>query len=478
MDDPTHVVLEPVPPEARKHDPLAVAFGNASLLGIGYVLLRRYGLATTQLLITIGLASMLVSVAETWCELVLLGWWVAVIAHGWLLADRHARRVTLRGQRLVALGLAIPVLLGVGALRADAVRIDRDVTEAREHGNCAGVLLAQDEVGFGHRLAGAPLAERSDETERVCRRLQTARDELATGLTGDEKALASGFDTLSAALEKPGNDQTVDAVLSTFLDALPMENPCRTVAVTDWLQRRNPRHDVLARSADTVQRVAPAALVACGDHLGEDDDWPQARSRYQQLLARYPDNALSAKARKGARKATLAIELSDVRSLLLSGMRDAQPPYCTNPAKYSGAAPYRKGATNRALFYGNDAYTNKLPGHWRTDDAAKAVLVVCVGEAEDDEKGTAVQTCSYQSDNAPYAQGDVTFHKIAIPVQVYEVRTGKRVADRTVEIGGTSCPEHFRHETDMIGAGPPSDMLVKASKADVRTAFSPLVNGG
>ncbi|MBO3679958.1 hypothetical protein [Streptomyces sp. NEAU-YJ-81] len=44
MDESTLAVPEPAPPAPRPHDPLAVALGNASLLGVGYLLLRR-GLA-------------------------------------------------------------------------------------------------------------------------------------------------------------------------------------------------------------------------------------------------------------------------------------------------------------------------------------------------------------------------------------------------------------------------------------------------
>ncbi|MER8153992.1 hypothetical protein [Streptomyces sp. NPDC094472] len=38
MDESTLAVPEPAPPASRPHDPLAVALGNASLLGVGYLL--------------------------------------------------------------------------------------------------------------------------------------------------------------------------------------------------------------------------------------------------------------------------------------------------------------------------------------------------------------------------------------------------------------------------------------------------------
>ncbi|NUS81707.1 MAG: hypothetical protein HOY75_02875 [Streptomyces sp.] len=478
MADPTYAAVpEPAPPGGRAPDPLAAALGNASLLGVGYLLLGRRRLAVAAAAVTVVLVSVLVSVARPWCEAVVVVWWAAGIAHGWFLArGRGGPGVqggpAVRTRRLVALGVTAPVLLAAGFLRFDAARIERSVTEARESGDCARVLAAQDEVWIGHRIADAPLAARGDKTVKACHRLRAAKADLTTGLTGDTGALKAGFDTLSSVLAQPGNGKTVDAVLDGFLGGLPTENPCRTVTVTDWLRHRRPTHNALDRSADTARRTAPAALVGCGDDLMAGKDWKKARDRYRQLLDQYPGDGLAAKARGGARRATLTIELEDVRDLL-DGSTDTQPTYCSRPAKYSGAAPYGKG-TNRALFYGNDTYTNKLPGAWRTTDAAHAVLVVC---ADEEDYGTSVRTCPYENKRFPNFPTDVTFHKIAIPVKVYELRTGKLVADRSVEISGTSCPRKLSYTTyGPTDLGPPSKVYVKASKADVRAGFRSLIH--
>ncbi|WP_369272304.1 hypothetical protein AB5J55_21925 [Streptomyces sp. R11] len=50
-------------------------------------------------------------------------------------------------------------------------------------------------------------------------------------------------------------------------------------------------------------------------------------------------------------------------------------------ASLLGAPAYRKGS-NRALLLGDTEYTGRLPGGWRTDDPAKAALVVCADTAE------------------------------------------------------------------------------------------------
>ncbi|WP_150130633.1 hypothetical protein [Streptomyces sp. 150FB] len=473
MHDPMYTVPpDPAPPGGTAHDPLAVALGNASLLGVGYLMLGRRKFAVAAVMGTVVLVSVVVSVAQPWCEAVVLIWWVAAIVHGWFLAGGRARQVAVRGHRVVALCVTLPVLLAVGLLRYDASRIHGSVDAARERGDCAQVLDEQGRVWLGDRVADAPLTARGDKAVRACERLRTATERLATGLTGDTSALKAGFGTLASVRAEPGQDKTVDATLNGFLGGLPTKNPCGTVAVTDWLRERKPTRNALDRSAGTAARVAPAALLGCGDALMADKAWKKARERYDQLLTQYPDDQRTAKARSGAKKATLTIELANVRSLL-DGSTDMQPDYCSTPAKYSGAAPYRKG-TNRALFYGNDEFTGKLPANWRTTDAAKAVLVVCADEEED---GTSVQTCPYVNSHVVGGIQDITFHKIAIPVKVYELRTGKLVASRKVQISGTSCPEVLKYTTYLTSdLGPSSDVQVKASTANVRAAFDSLIN--
>ncbi len=471
MEPPVYPPHDPAP-AARAYDPLAVALGNASLLGIGYVMLRRRLLAVFSLAVLVSLGYLVIHYKRPWCEFVVLGWWVAVIAHGWLLARWRAARVTRGRQRIVGLAATVVVLLVLGFLRYDVSAIEHRVVDARDDGNCAKVLSAQDGVWLGDRLADAPLAARGDVTVHDCRRLQDAKARLTIGLTGDTSALRSGFGTLAAVLAKPGNRNTVGTVLNGFLRGLPVSDACRTVTITDWLRARRPSHNELDRSAAAAARTAPAALTGCGNNLMADHEWRDARQNYQQLLTQYPHSVHATTARAGIRRATLNIELANVRTLL-AGSSYSQPEYCTKPAKYGGAPPYGSG-TNRALFYGNDTYTDKLPSTWRAPDVAHTTLVVCAG---DDKDGTPTQTCPYTGENQTFSDfpTDVTFHKIAIPVRVYELRTGKLVAHRTIEISGSSCPEHFTYSSYIQDFGPPSDEYVSPTRADIRTAFEPLI---
>jgi hypothetical protein len=458
-------------PEAR--DPLAVALGNASLLGTGYLMLGRRGLAVATGLVTVVLVAVhFAAVRSAWSETIVLLWWAALIGHGYLLAGGRTRWAVVRGQRLTALGVTVPVLLAVAFLRFDAATIGRDVADARRSGDCPRATTALDRVWFGHRVADAPLTARDERTGEACRRLRWAGEKLTAALQADTGALEDGFDTLTRVLaELPGHQKMVEATLDRFLARLPTENLCATAAITDWLDRRQASHPALHRSAEVAARTAPAALTGCGDDLAAAEDWPAARARYRQLLDRYPGDAHTAGAQAGVKRATLAIELANVRGLL-EGPTGTQPEYCSKPAKYSGAAPYRKG-TNRALFYGNDEYAGKLPAGWRTTDAARAVLVVC---ADETAYGTAVRTCPYENKTFRQFPTQVTFHKIAISVKAYELRTGRLVAKRKIQIGGKSCPRVLTYTTYFAtDLGPPSQVYVAASKARVQAAFKSLI---
>jgi hypothetical protein len=474
MDQQDDYAAYASPPPARLHDPLAVAIGNASLLGIGYVLLGRRRLAAVTALVTVILLVLLVTVAPTvWFEVVVALWWAAMIVHGWRLAGGRRGGVTVGQQRVATLAITVPVLVVFGLLRFDAATVASTVAVAKQSGNCAQALTALDGVWLGDRVADAPSTADGDQTVEACQRLQAAKSKLDAGLTGDSTALTAGYHDLGSVLaNQPGHDKMVDTVLDGFLAGLPTKDPCHTAAVTDWLRARPATHNALDRSAAVVPRTAPDALVACADNLMSGNDWQTAKKRYQQLLDQYPGHALTARAQDGVTKATQAIELANVRSLL-QGSTDTQPAYCKTPAQYSGAPAYNGSGLNRALIYGTDEYAKQLPDGWRATDPADAVIVVCAG---DKDMGGPVQTCPYVPESGAGVPTDVTFHKIAVPVKVYELRTGKLITDRVVEIGGTSCPEHIDYSGYITDAGPPSDMYVSSSQPDVQAAFGTVIN--
>jgi hypothetical protein len=458
----------------RPADPLAVAVGNASLLGVGYWLLGSRVLAIVTTIVSVLLVLVLGPAVHTvWFEFVVVAWWLALVAHGWFLARARPRLAPARTHRLVAVAVAAVVLLAFGLLRFDAARIGTATTQARADGDCARARTATDRVWLGHRVVDAPLTADTDETVAACDRLRSAGLRLNNGLTPSTGELAAGFADLSAVLTTwPGHEKMVAATLDGFLDRLPIKDPCGTKEITDWLGTRKPRGEALAAATDIVPGIAPAAILDCADKNTKAENWEAALAAYSQLLTEYPQHRLAPRAEAGVTRATQAIELAKLRTLLTSTGGE-EPPYCGTPSAYSAAAPYVAGRPNRALVFGNSAHTGKIPPGWLARDATEAVVVVCAGETE---FGTPVETCPYEAKLSIGGTTDVTFRKIAIPTRVFEVRTGRLVAEFKLEIGGASCPAVLEYRSiGTVDLGPPSEVYVAASVADVQGAFRPLL---
>ncbi|WBB59526.1 hypothetical protein O7599_28775 [Streptomyces sp. WMMC500] len=581
--EPARPVFEFAPVPVRPRDPYAVGLANASLLGIGYGMLRRPRLAVGAAGVSVVLVILLATAGRNvWFQAVVLAWWIAVTVHGWYLAGgRLPRRATAapqssqavepsqateasqtpepshtvaaahaaepvpadappgpppppappappalpvnaRRDRLVALLVAAPVILACTALRLDASRIEGNAADAHRADKCAEAVSDLDGLWFGHRLADAPLTARAEESTEACELLlkaerqaagdrvrgartlkayaehpgalwdgaadqradlllAEARDELEAGLTGDTDALSAGFGHLSTVLDEfDGGDDSggedrggdVDDRLDEFLGALPTDDACQTKEVTDWLGAYEAGDDGLARAADVVPEVAPAAMVDCGDKLMADDTWKQARTQYEQLLDEYPDHELAGAAEAGVERADLAIQLDKVRGLLEPGPYGEKPGYCDNPAPYRGAKAYRGDGPHRAMLIGQSKHRAKLPSSWLAKDPKDAVAIICAGGSK---HGATVANCPYESDLAVGGVQNVAFKNREIPVRVYELRTGKLAKKTTVEIGGSSCPAVLEYTYYGVDAGPPSEVYVTSSESDVRAGYESLI---
>src|SRR5690606_6839056 len=147
----------PLPPEIEpRADPLAVAVGNASLLGVGYALLGRGGAAVGSALLTVVLVATHVMVPSGWIEGALVLWWVALVVHGWYAAGGRIRSTSTElaptgsahswRQRFIASAIALPVLLGVGYLRLDAREIEQTANAAHRTGDCQDAVTTLQQL--------------------------------------------------------------------------------------------------------------------------------------------------------------------------------------------------------------------------------------------------------------------------------------------------------------------------------------------
>ncbi|WP_371403049.1 hypothetical protein OHA10_34795 [Kribbella sp. NBC_00662] len=464
----------PPPKPLRPHDPLAVALGNASFLGLGYFLIRRVLLGVLGLVGTAILVVLLCSQRKTGYEFALLGWGVLQIVHGWFLARRERLQAASLTKRLVAGGVAIVVLGGVAFERYDAQRIDKQAVAAREAGDCGGVRAAQAKYGPGHRIGDAPRTVRVEGDVAACDRIDVSADTLTTATALiDVPRMKTGFDQLSAVAADPNQQQTVGRAVDQFVARFPLKDSCASLEVTNWLRTRKPVGNVLDRPNALVPKIEPNALLGCADAQAAKSDWVNARSMYQLLVSRYPRAKQAVRARSGVQNANYQIlqakvraELARVRNLVSSGG------YCSTPRKYS-PAPRLRGGVNRAVFSGASEYTSKLPSQWKGTTADNSALVVCAGE---ETQGTAVRTCRY----TPFIGSGgsdtwVTFYKIQVPVRVYELRTGRLIRTSKLQISGSVCPATITYTTYNGVGFPDTEQDVKPTAATIRAAFQPLV---
>ncbi|MFD7159223.1 hypothetical protein ACFV9C_31820 [Kribbella sp. NPDC059898] len=464
----------PKVPDRRPRDPLAVALGNASLLGLGYFLIRRWFFGVLGLAGTAVLVVLLCTQRKAGYEFALIGWGLLQIVHGWFLAQRHPVRTANLTQRLVALGVTLLVFAGVAFERYDVHRIDNDAVAAREAGDCSGVRAAQEKYGVGHRIGDAPRTVRVETDTDACAKIDAAAAVLRSARPqADTERLQVGFEMLAAVVAKPDQQATTRTALNEFLRGLPLKDACQTVTITEWLRGRAKAGNLLDEAKQIVPKLEPNALLGCGDAKLAKSDWAGARGTYVLLVQRYPHAKQSDRARAGIKKADYEIlqakiqaELARVRGLVSSGG------YCATPAKYSPAPKLRSGL-NRAVFSGASRYTAKLPSQWKGTTADNSAMVVC---ASDETQGTAVRTCPYTPLIGSFRGTHyVTFHKIAVPVQVYELRTGRLIEKTTVQISGSVCPSTISYTTYNGVGAPDPDQYVAETAATVQAAFRPLV---
>lgn len=504
------------PRSTAPRDPVAVMVGNASLWGVGYLLLGRRLLGVVCALISAALLVVLGGVAHAgWVQWLLLAWWAGMIWHG-RRATRGRPTATITWQRVGTSVLAVVVLGAFVIVRLDVNGRADHVDTAHARGDCARALSIADDVGFWQRIGDGPVADGILDSVEACRLVQLARaqagtdrllaaetmasyerrpdalwtdarryredllldqarDDLRAGLAdADQPAMDKGFDLLATLrAEFPNRQEDTDDVLAGFLAGLPTDDACHTVDVTDWIVEQDAETADLDRARTVAAEVTPLALLTCAGTLLAANNPTGARARYQQLLDTYPDDPGVPRARRGVTLATWAIQLNEVRALVRTTYPDELPAYCTNPRPYGAARPYTGRGTFPAMVFGQDAQRKILPGGWRANDPKNASLIICAGETE---YGDVARTCTYYKNSGFGAPVPVSFHKRKIPVRVYELRTGRKLADFGLQINGAACRPEFLDYSHPVGIDTgPGPQYVQSSHEDIRAAYRTVV---
>ena len=496
-----------------RYDPLAVALGNASLLGVGHLLSRRWGAAVATIITTAVLLAFVAGFGQPgwfWRVLLFL-WWVATVAHGWRSARKLASRPVAaaggagaeggrrRVQRGIAAGAVLVVLAGAVGVAFEGRRIAATAADAHERGDCQAATETLDRLGARHRVVDPYLTRRTSGDEAACALLLAAyaqadtdalaaagtlaeylrhesgrwggatalrvdlllaagEDGLDAALDGDQASLAGAFDVLAEALAlDPGRAEPVGALLADYLGELPAVDPCQAKANIDWLVDRDASGDELDEAVARARELAPPVILACGDQL-LDSDPPGALAAYEALLDGYPDHRLAGDARQGVNAAETLIEEEHVRDLINhSG-------YCADPSPYRAAPAYRGGGPHPVLTFGPERFRDAVPEDWTAEDHTDAVLILCVEGPED---GRVLQTCQYEGGTfAPGSVVGVDLRAHRYTVEAYELRTGERAFETTVETGSGGCPPVLEWECSAFFPNCPPPLSIRATHSE------------
>ncbi|WP_026922195.1 hypothetical protein [Glycomyces arizonensis] len=486
LEDPHY--FEPPKPKRRRElhgDPFAALIGNATLLGIGYLLLGRRRAAAMTLVVTIWLVAFVAASPQSpWWRIVLAAWWIATMLHTfWLvrpergrapeapLVDLHEPEARRRG-RVFAGAVVCLMAMAVVGIRFDGAQIMEAAEAAHRDGDCEGATAATASLDATHRVADAAVVRAAAENDEACELLLAAFDrddplESAETLqsymeqpgalwegAGPARAdrllrgalaplnewsigiVRSAFDVLASTLDaSPDQSAAAREVVEGFLENLAdhqAEEACEVKAVHDWLFNEHWGHPELDEPVAAVGDQVPPVLLGCAREQFEGGMLDAAQDLYGQFLADFPDHELAPEAAAELEQVETAIEREHVSGLLSGG------DYCGSPAPYRAAEPYDEGGTNPMWLFGLDSEAD-LPGSWTTNAVDETVLVVCV---EGPERGSFIESCEYEEVGTGDYLGSVRFYANEFTVEAYELKTGERIERYSVELGG-ECPYYL-----------------------------------
>ncbi|GAA2153790.1 MULTISPECIES: hypothetical protein [Glycomyces] len=495
---PTEPPIAPptAPPSPRPRpatDPVVAVAGNATMLGLGYMSMRRPVLAALALTGTgFLLWSAAVQTENPLWRYLLPAWGLVMIVHAWWLTRRVRldRLATLgedpaRRPRFFAVTAAALVLLTVTWFRFDAWWIAHDAEAAHAAGDCEEANAALDRLDVVHRVAFGPAVLRGEEEHEACDLLLAALDasptEAAATLetyldhpgalwdgAGPKRAeflfqaalldgvpnpatIERGFTQLTDTLaDHPGQADTVEATVTAFMDDLAeAPSPCTGHAVDDWLAGRTWDAEAISAPVNAAAGQVPDRLLDCAQERVETQD---AAALFREFLTAYPDHERAAEAADG---------------VLASGT------YCADPVAYPAAPDAGGPGPHPMRLVGTwTAEGRGFPDSWLAATAAETALAVCV-EAE---VGEFQESCQYRRPDGSTFWAGFFAHRFTI--EAYSLKTGELVDEYAREIGDP-CPNRLDGTYNTISLYISDTTMTMASEysdEDFRNMFTRLMD--
>lgn len=495
-----------VRPERPTADRLAVLLGNATLLGLGYAFLRRWGLVGTALAGTALLVVILAAAPGSPAWLIVLAvWWLAMLAHGWWLTRVRRGEPTGRPmtQRIVAGVVVIALVATVVGLRIGTARTVDDAAEAHSAGDCERATELLDGLGPTDRVVNASKALDGEADLETCGRLlgalrlaeqdppqllgaaaalQAYMDDPRALWAGsgirraellldaaydagyvDQESLEGGFAQLTTTLQAhPDQADQVSQTVEAFLADLA-EDPdnCAVRDVVEWVDGQGWEPPALAEPVAAASDEVPRRVLGCARDLSDADELTASRHTYEAFLHDFRADHRADEASDELYDVITGIQRKEVRGLLTAGR------YCANPSPYRGAEPYQRSGGNPMRVYGIHPEAHDFPRSWMANSIEDMVLVACV---DGPKEGSYQETCAYESDLGVFGASDVRFYASRFDVKLYEIRTGRRVAAFSDEFG-EPCPPSILVESYTGIFVPPDKKRSSFTSAEVRGMF-------
>ena len=497
--------------KTRRTDPVVVVVGNAILPGIGYLAQHRFKAAAIA---AAGAAILLVPIIQepgTRLWPVLLGlWWAGIVLHSlWSCRSSikvltHGRRISksLWAARISVLALAGILICATYFIRADAEQILNAASQVHRDGDCDEATAILTELNTAHRIAANDTAGKAADQIAACELLadidneETAPQEVidalenylahpgnrwkAAGLHRAElllelattedsptrRAEAAFFQLESTLRSDPSLTLEAAALLASFTAGFDQELPnCDLLDINQWVAAEESEQEALVEAIVDARVRVPPLMIDCARVKVGELAYDEGILLYQRFLDAYPEHELAGPAQEelSAAEAALALvrEFEEVQAYLSSGND-----YCSEPAAFSQAAPYEGVASESVWLFGSEEVIGAFPEAWTTTSAADATAVVCVTGPEE---GSFLESCRYL-----FFGGDddvVDAHANEFQIEVFELRTGERVASLAGEVGD-HCPEEIEI---YIGADLPETTPAPYSEADLRALFNRLL---
>lgn len=495
---------------ANRADPVVVLVGNATLLGIGYLVDRRWRAAVIAVL---GAAVLVLVLAaepgmRVW-PFALGAWWIGILLHSvWICRDRLGdaigpdRSDNVWTARIAITGLAAAMAGALFMVRADAGGILDEASQAHHGGDCAEATDVLGRINTAHRIAANAdagdaidqldacalllSAEQYDDPEAAIDALteyvdhpgamwdgaglRLAEQQMAAAVTGAhfESDAEAAIIQLERTLEAhPSLSDEADQVVEGFIAAFGELEPCKGLAVFDWIAARESDDDVVVALSGAAAAQVPAQLVECARADAEAARYASAIALFQRFTQDYPDHELSRAVATELAAAQNALALENERAAMEELLTTGG--YCEDPVPYSQAAP-RSGDRSVSVWpLGDPEIVSVFPPGLAASALEQTAEVACITGPE---RGRLLETCEYLGVFA----GDVRFYAVEVRVRIYELRTAEVVEDYTVEFDDGTCPEEIEYEYVIGGYNTfPSSLEVEYGHDDLAGVFDRLL---